>query len=271
MQCLQLKGRGFFAWVFMCFFRPPFQAEVYVHSLQMNGFSPEWIRLWLVRREAELDEKTHILHLWFFSPFLSFVLCSLLWSIKPFLVLKVLSHELQGMVIPSIWFASMWFFIALLMPSFPHTLQMLHFLFWGLSVMLFSSDSTIFSSVSNSLGTLLGISNIASLLTPRIFKSVFWNTDFWKVLQSCDFFVDRAMVLQTFERFVCLFCHKPLLRLSSTMASCLYVVVHFLCHLTLGTWLKEDWGKIARMIKCLSYQKSESVPKVIFEYLLSST
>ena len=49
--------------------------------------------------------------------------CNLLWSLKAFLDLKVFSQRLQGMTIPSIWLASMWSFMALLLPSFPHTLQ----------------------------------------------------------------------------------------------------------------------------------------------------
>ena len=55
--------------------------------------------------------------------------CNLLWSLKAFLDLKVLSQRLQGITIPSMWFASMWYFMALLIPSFPHTLQRWAFCF----------------------------------------------------------------------------------------------------------------------------------------------
>ena len=49
--------------------------------------------------------------------------CCLLCCLKIFLDLKVLWQRLQGMTIPSRWFASMWSFMFLLWPSFPHTLQ----------------------------------------------------------------------------------------------------------------------------------------------------
>ena len=49
--------------------------------------------------------------------------CCFLCSLKPFLDLKVFSQRLQGMMIPSRWFASMWSFMFLPWPSFPHTLQ----------------------------------------------------------------------------------------------------------------------------------------------------
>ena len=49
----------------------------------------------------------------------------LMWSFKVRLDLKTLSHWLQGRFIPSKWFASMCFFISLIIPSFPQSLQML--------------------------------------------------------------------------------------------------------------------------------------------------
>ena len=70
--------------------------------------------------------------------------CSLLCSLKPFLDLKVFSQRLQGMMIPSRWFASMWSFILGCWPSFPHTLHRLAnllplaILFWLFSIIDFT-------------------------------------------------------------------------------------------------------------------------------------
>ena len=52
------------------------------------------------------------------------LLCGcLLCCLRPFLDLKVFSQRSQGMTIPSRWFVSMWSFMFLPRPSFPHTLQ----------------------------------------------------------------------------------------------------------------------------------------------------
>ena len=79
----------------------------------------------------------------------------LMCCLKESLDLKVLSQTLQGMTIPSKWFASMCFFIWVLSPSFPHTLQTspLRLLFgldgFGRRLSLFSiSDITLSSSSS---------------------------------------------------------------------------------------------------------------------------
>ena len=77
-----------------------------------------------------------------------------LWVLKPFLDLKVLSQRLQGMIIPSIWFASMWSFMAVPPPSFPQTLHRsaktchipFGILFWLFSII----DFTFLSSSSKS-------------------------------------------------------------------------------------------------------------------------
>ena len=50
--------------------------------------------------------------------------CCLLWGLYEFLDLKVLLQRLQGITIPSKWFASMWSLMALSFPSFPHTLHL---------------------------------------------------------------------------------------------------------------------------------------------------
>ena len=95
--------------------------------------------------------------------------CCLLCGLKEFLDLKVLSQRLQGMMIPSRWFASMWSFMFLLMPSFPHTLHRsakrkacpLEILFW-----LFSIIDFIFSSSSSKSPELFpGMANV--LFSPR--------------------------------------------------------------------------------------------------------
>ena len=75
----------------------------------------------------------------------------LMCCLKESLDLKVLSQTLQGMTIPSKWFASMCFFIWVVSPSFPHTLQIspLRFLLFGRRLSLLSIiDITLSSSSS---------------------------------------------------------------------------------------------------------------------------
>ena len=88
--------------------------------------------------------------------------CCLLCSFRPFLDLKVLSQRLQGMTIPSKWFASMWSFMFLPWPSFPQTLHRtanwcpLANLFWLFSIIDFTRSSSSTISPEN----LLGMANV---------------------------------------------------------------------------------------------------------------
>ena len=48
-----------------------------------------------------------------------------LWTFSAFLELKPCPQRPQGIEIPSMWCASMWFLISVMLPSFPQTLQIL--------------------------------------------------------------------------------------------------------------------------------------------------
>ena len=85
--------------------------------------------------------------------------CCLLCCLKPFLDEKVLSQRLQGMMIPSRWFASMWSLMWGCWPSFPHTLHRFakfRFLpatrFWLFSIIDFTLSSSSTRSPENSVG-----------------------------------------------------------------------------------------------------------------------
>ena len=92
-----------------------------------------------------------------------------LWFCKLCLDLNVLSQRLQGMTIPSRWFASMWSFMFGAWPSFPQTLHRsanltpLAILFWLFSII----DFTLSSSSSKSPEKLLGIATV-------VFSSGLW-------------------------------------------------------------------------------------------------
>ena len=87
--------------------------------------------------------------------------CCFVCFLSPFLYLKVLLQRLQGMATPSRWFASMWSFMALPMPSFPQTLHRsanwrpFCNLFWLFSII----DFTLSSSSSRSPEKLLGMAS----------------------------------------------------------------------------------------------------------------
>ena len=88
--------------------------------------------------------------------------CCLLCGLKEFLDLKVLLQRLQGMMIPSRWFASMWSFMFLPWPSFPQTWHrsanslLPATLFWLFSII----DFTFSSSSSKSPEKLPGMATV---------------------------------------------------------------------------------------------------------------
>ena len=103
-------------------------------------------------------------------------LCCLKWSLKAFLDLKDLSQRLQGMIIPSKWFASMWSFMWLPMSSFPHTLHRVAD--WRPLANLFSLfsiiDFTLFSNSAKSPEKSPGMANV--LFSPRFCRLILDDT-----------------------------------------------------------------------------------------------
>ena len=103
---LCVASRLFELWKYICYFKRLLNISVYC---DVSKHSSTWKLLY---KFAQIM-RTQLHLLW----------CDLLCIFKAFLDLKVLSQRLQGMTIPSIWFASMWSFIAFHWPCFPQTLQ----------------------------------------------------------------------------------------------------------------------------------------------------
>ena len=123
--------------------------------LSQDGSSPE-------KMEKIFQELKHIFLLWSLKAHLdlrivgpwnknihdNLLWCLLLCILKECLDLKVFWQRSQGRTIPSMWFASMWSFIAFPLPSFPHTLHLsaLWLWFWHLLSLFSIIDLTISSS-----------------------------------------------------------------------------------------------------------------------------
>ena len=117
--------------------------------------------------------------------------CWDLWTLSEFLDLDAFPQISQGMEMPVMWLSSMWFIIAPILPSFPHTWHVLALpLPWGLSLSLvFIMDFTCWSKLSMSV--LLVVCSVSTTAVSNVVRKI--SVSIW------GYCLDAAFVVGCFD------------------------------------------------------------------------